>query len=791
MSEPDVADISLFVDFGGDGDNGESARNDFVPTEPFWMDLDPPGDQVPGLGIIWNSPGIFNAPFEFKADPFESSQRTDLLSNQHVSTGENAMPMLESSMDIDLDFGFDFSLDVSAALAQVNDHSEPPSFESPLDNEGRFDDGIVINGVSKETRPRLDQTQVDTLNEWVAGCSTPYPTKKEKLSLSKRTGLKISQISSWFSRVRQKRFRGAHPEPAQPVHVAVPSPMRNMEVPWLVSDKRNYRGSKSSMPIALSKTIPFSATIQRSRSLPSYFTLDYLQRRTGHPVTDWHQRASLDVFLSSNTDKCSSHGQKGVVGSLGLREYPKQSYMNEWLRGLPIGATEMVPVQQDEIHSESVGYPRTEALGRVPNIIPESLQPNTPNVNLQQNCDRNGAEDGQDSASIAWSAGLSGSSAGSYLSLGSRKGRRIFAHPRSSGESGSIRKRGLDTEARDVTFTNKKPRPTSPLAQSSLDEHQSKKTKYGEKFYCTSCDSRFATSYLWRRHEESAHAPQQVWICGPQSTLGNTATDLPTPPCPICEQILRSDIATDDLEAPNTCSHGFDECWAKSEADRTFFRKDTLYQHIVRVHKRSSEHSKFVQQLQLDYWSPEVDTSGYDLTCHFCGASNSNWFSRVRHISNHFGEGVTMDEWRPRYNIDYNQPEPLTSSMSPPLEDMEHTDQNLRPYKVPRRFEGDMYMPQWHRISDGNIHGWCELCQPGRWLHIGSVAFKHDRSILHGISSLTGNSFPQPIKVRWGITHGIEGLCARCNDWIVLKRNTFGEESWFTHSQKCELETIP
>ncbi|KAI0429389.1 hypothetical protein F5Y09DRAFT_310414 [Xylaria sp. FL1042] len=102
-----------------------------------------------------------------------------------------------------------------------------------------------------------------------------------------------------------------------------------------------------------------------------------------------------------------------------------------------------------------------------------------------------------------------------------------------------------------------------------------------------------------------------------------------------------------------------------------------------------------------------------------------------------------------------------------------------------------MYIPQWYRETSGGFEeGWCGLCPSGRWLRIGSLEHHHDRSVLHGISMVTGRSFPEPTKTRWSIAYGFEGLCARCNDWISLKRDISGIESWFKHSSKCELKTV-
>lgn len=273
--------------------------------------------------------------------------------------------------------------------------------------------------------------------------------------------------------------------------------------------------------------------------------------------------------------------------------------------------------------------------------------------------------------------------------------------------------------------------------------------------------------------EESAHAPQQKWICGPRE-FSHTTTQTTTSPCPLCEELGRYPL-TDGINISNTCPHGFNECWAKPESARTFFRKDALHQHLVNIHTKTVGHSCLVRRLNLDRWSHSVETSGYDLKCHFCGGSNDSWDERYKHILAHFEDGVTMDQWRPRYILDYNQEE----NLDPPFACMGSRNE---PFKIPKHFEHGMCMPQWCRDTGDGLEGWCGVCRPGRWLNISSFSFEHDRSILHGISMKTGTSFPDPMVTRWTITHGIEGLCAQCGSWIVMKRNAYGEESWFAHS---------
>ena len=241
------------------------------------MDLDPPIDQILDSRIPWDSSGVYNnTTFEFESHPVDSTRSPGPLSDQHATTGWNCIVILESSMDIDMDFNFDFNLDVPMTPAQVNDLNKPQDPKLPSPSDEHLDkakgDGIGPNN----TRPRLDQTQLNTLNEWVADCAIPYPTKKEKLSLAERTGLTISQISSWFSRFRQKKLKGTHPKSLRTVNPPTSLPLGEIWPSSLHSYERSLGASQSSLPIASTKSTALGAVVRRSQSLPSYFTLVHL-----------------------------------------------------------------------------------------------------------------------------------------------------------------------------------------------------------------------------------------------------------------------------------------------------------------------------------------------------------------------------------------------------------------------------------------------------------------------------------------------------------------------------------
>ncbi|KAK7934520.1 hypothetical protein PG985_000015 [Apiospora marii] len=78
----------------------------------------------------------------------------------------------------------------------------------PLESEV----GADPSSITPNQKPfRLTATQRTHLVDWVNRHPEPYPTRGEKESLAKLTGLTGAQISSWFSRLRQRKLRRVNP----------------------------------------------------------------------------------------------------------------------------------------------------------------------------------------------------------------------------------------------------------------------------------------------------------------------------------------------------------------------------------------------------------------------------------------------------------------------------------------------------------------------------------------------------------------------------------------------------
>jgi len=149
-----------------------------------------------------------------------------------------------------------------------------------------------------------------------------------------------------------------------------------------------------------------------------------------------------------------------------------------------------------------------------------------------------------------------------------------------------------------------------------------------------------------------------------------------------------------------------------------------------------------------------------------------------------------------QYATDMSSPPDLYEAIkkeqsSPPPEDMDPEDPDMKPYEQEARFDGDLYTPKWVRGHGNKREGWCGICAPGRWLVLKNSAYWYDKSFSHGISAATGHTFKEPEEIRRmdGNPEVWEGLCHSCHDWFSLVSNKKKGTTWFRHAFKVCLST--
>ncbi|KAH1663880.1 hypothetical protein KXX15_009221 [Aspergillus fumigatus] len=160
----------------------------------------------------------------------------------------------------------------------------------------------------------------------------------------------------------------------------------------------------------------------------------------------------------------------------------------------------------------------------------------------------------------------------------------------------------------------------------ALNTFNQQKARNSRIFQCTFCTETFATKYDWQRHEKSLHLALDKWTCSPQ---GGVVYVNGANRCVFC---MASDPDTDHLE-----SHCYSTCQEKTLAERTFYRKDHLNQHLRLMH--NVKFNSYMNQWQST-------TTELKSRCGFCGTTLTTWKDRVEHLAAHFKNGADMTQWQ-------------------------------------------------------------------------------------------------------------------------------------------------
>ncbi|KAI8974698.1 hypothetical protein BDB01DRAFT_853744 [Pilobolus umbonatus] len=130
--------------------------------------------------------------------------------------------------------------------------------------------------------------------------------------------------------------------------------------------------------------------------------------------------------------------------------------------------------------------------------------------------------------------------------------------------------------------------------------------------------------------------------------------------------------------------------------------------------------------------------------------------------------------------------------MSPRDIEAARSDPEARPRKQKLRFLTDKYTPQWVRYNGQAKEGLCDTCKPGKWLQLKNSAYWYHKQFFHGISSVSGKEFVQPLETRWVDQDLVEGLCHQCHQWVAVS-NVKRKNSvlWYRHAHKCHVYHKP
>ncbi|KAL5338475.1 hypothetical protein BJX70DRAFT_198275 [Aspergillus crustosus] len=152
------------------------------------------------------------------------------------------------------------------------------------------------------------------------------------------------------------------------------------------------------------------------------------------------------------------------------------------------------------------------------------------------------------------------------------------------------------------------------------------KTKNARIYQCTFCADSFQTKYDWQRHEKSLHLALEKWTCAPH---GGVVFLNGINHCVFC---MAANPDKDHLEA-----HNYSTCAEKTLAERTFYRKDHLNQHLRLMHNVRFDPA-------MDQWRSH--TTEIISRCGFCGITLTTWKGRADHLATHFKNGADMLQWQ-------------------------------------------------------------------------------------------------------------------------------------------------
>jgi hypothetical protein len=149
-------------------------------------------------------------------------------------------------------------------------------------------------------------------------------------------------------------------------------------------------------------------------------------------------------------------------------------------------------------------------------------------------------------------------------------------------------------------------------------------------FQCTFCLRQCEDMQDWKQHERSQHR-QQEWICMP---YGPTENIHGYNICVFCD--------ASEPDTTHSSHHNSEPCSSLPVGDRTFIGEEEFREHLRKVHNQPA----VTEHMQDNWWWYPRDDKHY-WNCGFCDLLLTSWTERVKHIGDHFQEGMTMSSWDP------------------------------------------------------------------------------------------------------------------------------------------------
>ncbi|KAJ5772604.1 hypothetical protein N7520_003133 [Penicillium odoratum] len=150
------------------------------------------------------------------------------------------------------------------------------------------------------------------------------------------------------------------------------------------------------------------------------------------------------------------------------------------------------------------------------------------------------------------------------------------------------------------------------------------------QYQCTFCIRSFKKRHDWIRHEKSVHLSLETWICIPRPNELQQIWHSQVAECSFCDTLFPGPAHLEE--------HEFYVCAEKPVADRSFTRKDYLWQHLRKFHGCTKNPVS-----DLEAWREAG--ANVQSRCGFCDQSLSTWTARADHLAEHFKNGMRMNMW--------------------------------------------------------------------------------------------------------------------------------------------------
>ncbi|CEO60274.1 hypothetical protein PMG11_04909 [Penicillium brasilianum] len=181
--------------------------------------------------------------------------------------------------------------------------------------------------------------------------------------------------------------------------------------------------------------------------------------------------------------------------------------------------------------------------------------------------------------------------------------------------------------------------PRLPQTRRPRRRGHSRQQSNGEEcqYQCTFCTQSFKKRHDWTRHEKSVHLQLDSWVCTPNLIDLQQQWSVQLVGCSFCNTPFPSPTHWEE--------HEFHICAAKPIAERSFSRKDYLWQHLRKFHACTK-----LPVPDLDAW--RGTGTNVPSRCGFCEINMPTWAVRTQHLAEHFKNGARMDQWVGDWGLD-------------------------------------------------------------------------------------------------------------------------------------------